>query len=141
VSIHSPLPDKYYRKELDVQQQVPQGVHSMNRKLIAILLSGLVMPGLGQLYLGRKIKGGILIFLVNLFILAALAVLAKGLGKLFILAHTTGAVDQTTIIAALQEASPFGRWLIGLFLVIWVYAIMDVVMGKAPLATPPESTR
>lgn len=102
----------------------------MNKKFTAILLSGLVMPGLGQLYLGRKIRGAILISLINLFILAALAILAKGLGKLFILARTTGTVDQTTILATLQENSPFGRWLIGIFLIIWIYAVMDVVIGK-----------
>ena len=102
----------------------------MNKKFTALLLSGFVMPGLGQLYLGRKIKGGILIFLVNLFILAALAILAKGLGKLFILARTTGAVDQTTILTTLQETSPLGRWLIGLFLIIWVYAVIEVIVAK-----------
>jgi len=43
----------------------------MKRPLIALALSAFVLPGLGQLYLGRKIKGGILLVAVNLLLLAS----------------------------------------------------------------------
>ena len=50
----------------------------MNKKLTALLLSALVLPGLGQLYLGRKMVGGIIIVLVNLILLLALFVVLRG---------------------------------------------------------------
>lgn len=41
----------------------------MKRPIIALLLSGLILPGLGQLYLGRRNKGIALIMAINLLLL------------------------------------------------------------------------
>lgn len=37
----------------------------MNRKRTALLLSALVLPGLGQLYLGRKVTGTAIIMQIG----------------------------------------------------------------------------
>ena len=52
----------------------------MTRKRTALLLSALVLPGLGQLYLGRKGAGIAIIMVLNLLLLLALFVVLKGLG-------------------------------------------------------------
>ena len=54
----------------------------MKCKIKAILLNALVLPGLGQLYLGRKIMGVSLIMLINLLLLMALFVGLKGASPL-----------------------------------------------------------
>jgi TM2 domain-containing membrane protein YozV len=102
----------------------------MSRKLTALALSALVLPGLGQLYLGKKIKGGIILALVNIFILAALAILARGLGKLIILAKAGADVSTPVIMQTIQENAPGARWLIILFCALWVYGIVDLLSTK-----------
>ena len=70
-----------------------QGKQNMKKKLTALLLSALVLPGLGQLYLGRKIAGGIILVLVNLVLLLALFVLLRGLSPVIASRIAGGAVS------------------------------------------------
>ncbi len=111
---------------------------SMKQNLKAALLSALVLPGLGQLYLGRKVKGVCIITLVNIFLLIALAYVLKGFGRIFRSTGTVQAVDASKIVADLQQEAPVVRWLLFLFLVIWAYGIIDALRvhpndaGKAP---------
>ena len=70
----------------------------MNKKLTALLLSGLVLPGLGQLYLGRKMVGGIIVVLVNLVLIMALFVLLRGLSPL-IAAKIAGGMVACEVVA------------------------------------------
>src|ERR1035437_9816877 len=65
----------------------------MNKKSTALLLSALVLPGLGQLYLGRKMAGGIIIVLVNLVLLLALFVLLRGLSPVIASKIAGGAIS------------------------------------------------
>lgn len=104
----------------------------MPRKLTAIILSALVLPGLGQVYLGNKIKGGIIIVLVNIFILAALAFLVPGVLNLAMLAQSGQPLSVSLIIQTLQEHSASARWLIILFVGLWVYSIGDLLVAKVP---------
>ncbi len=53
----------------------------MKKNIKALLLSALILPGLGQLYKGDKVKGGIMIALVNIFLLAALFLVMQGMGE------------------------------------------------------------
>ena len=82
----------------------------MNKKISALLLSALVMPGLGQLYLGRKMIGGVLIVLVNLILILALFALLRGLSPLIASQIAGGAICITpaVVMNALDGASGFG---------------------------------
>ena len=65
----------------------------MNRKKTALLLNALVLPGLGQLYLGRKASGIAIIMLVNLLLLLALFVLMKGLSPVIAAQAVSGTIS------------------------------------------------
>jgi len=54
----------------------------MNINFKALLLSAFIIPGLGQLYKGDKIKGAVIICLVNVFLLAALFMVLQGAGQM-----------------------------------------------------------
>jgi TM2 domain-containing membrane protein YozV len=100
----------------------------MKRKWIALLLSALVLPGLGQLYLGRKVKGIALLLIVNLLMLLALFVLLKGLSPVIaakIAAGTVVGADE--VLAAVQGVSTFGRALLAAFGVVWGYGVVDIL--------------
>lgn len=105
----------------------------MNKKLTAILLSALVLPGLGQLYLGRKIVGGILIVLVNFIILLALFVLLRGLSPVIASQIAGGAIKitPTEVIKALEGANVFGKAVLAAFFLVWTFALVDIIRFKA----------
>lgn len=116
-------------KTLDLQGQGKQG---MNKKLTALLLSALVMPGLGQLYLGRKMVGGIIVALVNLVLLLALFVLLRGLSPLIASQIAGGAISITPseVTKALDGSAVFGRGVIVAFFVLWAFSVVDVLRFK-----------
>ena len=101
----------------------------MNRKLTALLLSALVLPGLGQLYLGRKMVGGIILVLVNLVIILALFVLLRGLSPVIASQIAGGAVSitPTEVMKALDGATGFGKAVLAAFFVVWTFSIVDVI--------------
>lgn len=90
----------------------------------AALLSAFVLPGLGQLLKGDKIKGGILICLVNLFLLAAFFLVLQTVGHLMA-SKISGAQDPSVILEFLKSRSPAARWLLAGFFGIWIYAVVD----------------
>jgi len=101
----------------------------MTRKQTALLLSALVLPGLGQLYLGRKAVGIVLVLVVNLILLVALFVLLKGLSPLIAARIAGGAVGitPTEVLAALQGASGLGKGVLAAFFLVWAFALADIV--------------
>lgn len=104
----------------------------MNKKLTALLLSALVLPGLGQLYLGRKMVGGIIIVLVNLVLLLALFVLLRGLSPVIASQIAGGAVSitPTEVMAALEGSTDFGKAVLALFFILWTYSVIDIIRFK-----------
>jgi TM2 domain-containing membrane protein YozV len=102
----------------------------MKRKWIALLLTALVLPGLGQLYLGRKVRGIILLLLVNLLMLLALFVLLKGLSPVIAAKVVSGKVGANEVLAGLQGVSGFGRALLAAFGVVWGYSVIDIIKGS-----------
>jgi TM2 domain-containing membrane protein YozV len=90
----------------------------------AMLLSAFVVPGLGQLYKGEKIKGVVIIFLVNIFLLAALFMVLQGAGEL-IAGTATGTTDPVALLDSLKTKSPVARWLLAAFFGIWIYGVAD----------------
>lgn len=100
----------------------------MGNKIKCVALSAFVLPGLGQLCLGRRLKGGIMLLLDNVFILTALFLALRSASKLF--AAKGGRMDAETVLAAIQTDAPFARWVLGAFMILWVYGIVDAMMDK-----------
>ncbi len=104
----------------------------MNKKLTALLLSALVLPGLGQLYLGRKIVGGIILVLVNLVLLLALFVLLRGLSPVIAsqIAGGTISITPSEVTKALEGATGFGKAVLAAFCVLWAFSVIDIIRFK-----------
>jgi hypothetical protein len=101
----------------------------MNKKLAALLLSALVLPGLGQLYLGRKMAGGIILVLVNLVLILALFVLLRGLSPV-IASHIAGgaiSISPSEVMTALEGESGFGKAVLAAFFLVWTYSVVDIL--------------
>ncbi len=98
----------------------------IKRPVIALLLSGLVLPGLGQLYLGRKVKGIFLVMAVNLLLLVSLFFIMKIIGPV-ISANLTGVpVTFKMVVEKTGTYSLWGRVLLGAFLLVWGIGIADI---------------
>jgi hypothetical protein len=98
----------------------------MKRKQIALLLSALVLPGLGHLYLGRRTRGIVIILVINLLMLLALFVLFTGLAPVIAARFASGApLTPDEVLAGLRGASGLGRGLLALFALVWGWAIID----------------
>lgn len=104
----------------------------MNKKLTALLLSALVLPGLGQLYLGRKAVGGIIIVLVNLVLILALFVLLRGLSPVIASQIAGGAISiaPSDVMKALDGVTGFGKAVLAAFFLIWTFSVVDVLRFK-----------
>lgn len=104
----------------------------MNKKLTALLLSALVLPGLGQLYLGRKMIGGIILVLVNLVLILALFVLLRGLSPVIASQIAGGAISITPsdVMTALDGATGFGKAVLAAFFVVWVFSLVDILRSR-----------
>jgi len=110
----------------------------MNRKRTALLLTAFVLPGLGQLYLGRKVSGIAMIMLVNLLLLLGLFVVLKALSPVIAAQAVSGAVSAAEIQAALQGTSGFGKALLAGFVLVWAYAVYNLFTTKDN-SEPPAS--
>ncbi|MBT1073233.1 hypothetical protein [Pelotalea chapellei] len=99
----------------------------MKRKTTALLLSGLILPGLGQLFLGRKIAGIALIMAMNLLLLLALFVLLRGASPLIAAKVTSGNLSAAEITTALGGVAGFGKALLAGFFFLWSFAVVDIL--------------
>jgi TM2 domain-containing membrane protein YozV len=100
--------------------------------MTALLLSALVLPGLGQLYLGRKALGGIIIVLINLILLLALFVLLKGLSPLIAsqIAAGTVIISPSEVMKGLDGVSGFGKKILVAFFMVWVFSVVDIIRNR-----------
>jgi TM2 domain-containing membrane protein YozV len=108
----------------------------MNRKRTALLLNALVLPGLGQLYLGRKLTGSAIIMLVNLLLLLALFVLMKGLSPVIAARAVSGSISAQEIQGALHGVAGLGRALLAGLALLWAFSIIDVARFHNDGETP-----
>jgi len=97
----------------------------MSRKRVALLLNAFVLPGLGQLYLGRKLKGIIILLLTNLLLLLALFLLLKAATPLIAAQMTSGRLNPGELMSGLESLAGYGRSLLAAFAVVWGYALFD----------------
>ena len=97
----------------------------------AALLSAFVLPGLGQFFKGDRIKGTILIVLVNVFILAALFFVLQGMGELLATARFSGVEAAEQVMDALKAGKgPAVRVILAAFSALWVYGIVDALLAR-----------
>jgi len=107
----------------------------MKRILIALLLNACILPGAGQLYIGRKVKGVVLVMAVNLLLLAALFFMLK-ISSPVIAAHLSGtAITPQQIMAAVQPYAFWAKLLLSALLAVWGYGLIDLLSA---FRTPPH---
>jgi len=107
----------------------------------AALLSALVLPGVGQIYRGRKLKGGILVLLVSILLLAVVILLAFALRDFIHAVRLSGNMDAVHSAEILRTWAPAALWLGGAFFCLWLYGVADALLdtGKRGDATEGES--
>ena len=96
----------------------------------AALLSAFVLPGLGQIYKGAKVKGGIMIGLVNVFLLAAFFLVVKGMGALLVTARLSGLAAAESVIAGFRDKVPAVKLLSVGFFFLWAYGVVDALFKE-----------
>jgi len=99
----------------------------MKENIKAALLSALVLPGVGQILRGHKLKGGILILAVTALLLAAVILAAMAIQD--VLHGGGGTTDPVAVAARLREWVPPALWLAGALLCVWVYGIADALLS------------
>jgi hypothetical protein len=110
----------------------------MNKVAIkAFLLSAFILPGLGQLYKGDRSKGGIILILVNIFLLIALFTILRSLGPILLATHRGDVSQMARVLETLRHSSPGARWLLGGFACLWLYAVIDAALAKQPQSSDP----
>ena len=102
----------------------------MRINIKAALLSALVLPGLGQLYKGSKLKGGVMIVLVNIFLLGALFLAMQGMGRIMLSAKVSGIEGVGKVLEQLRNETPAARWLLAAFFGLWLYGVIDAFIDK-----------
>ena len=110
----------------------------MKRKKTALLLTALVLPGLGQLYLGRKVTGIAIIMLVNLLLLLALFVLKKGLSPVIAACTLSGGISAQEVRYSLHGVAGFGKALLTGFALLWSFSIIDIVRANDTTEPPTD---
>jgi hypothetical protein len=103
---------------------------TMKLNFKAALLSGFVLPGLGQLRSGRKVKGAILLSLVNLFFLCTLFTVLRAAGKIFAASADPAEIDPAALLERVRSENPMGKWLIAGFVVLWAYGFFDALLHR-----------
>jgi len=105
----------------------------MKKKLTALLLSALVLPGLGQLYLGRKMVGGIIIVLVNLVLILALFILLRALSPVIAaqIAGGTISISPSEVMKGLEGGAGFGKAVLAAFFVVWTFSVVDILRFRS----------
>ncbi|HZV82301.1 MAG TPA: hypothetical protein VFF53_09045 [Geobacteraceae bacterium] len=104
----------------------------MQINIKAALLSAFVLPGMGQLYKGDKVKGGVILVFVNIFLLAALFVVMKGMGSFLLTAKISGITEALKVLETVKQNSPHISWLMTGFIVLWFAAIVDAALARPP---------
>jgi hypothetical protein len=90
-------------------------------------MNAFLLPGMGQLYLGRRVTGIVLILIVNLLILMALFVVLKGAAPLISAKIAAGSVSAGDLHTALQGVSGYGKAVLAAFAAVWGLALFDVI--------------
>lgn len=102
----------------------------MNPVLKAVLLSAFVLPGLGQVSLGYKVRGILLILITTLLTLPALFLFMKGLSVIMAFKVTGEQINAAQLQSALGAYALPAKIVIGGFIFIWVYSVVDLLTSS-----------
>lgn len=101
----------------------------------ALLLSAFVLPGIGQLYKGEKVKGAIFLSLINIFLLAALFIVLRKMGSFLVTARISGPQEALDLLDRITKSSPEIGWLLAGFSLLWGAAVVD---AARPVRQKPD---
>jgi TM2 domain-containing membrane protein YozV len=110
---------------------------TMKQNVKAALLSAFILPGVGQIFLGRRLKGGILILLVSILLLALFVLALVGFRDLIQAYSVSGGADSAVIRAHLRGWLPAVLLLGGALAAVWIYGIVDALRGDGGEGAPP----
>jgi hypothetical protein len=106
----------------------PKNTNNQNRS-IALFLSGLVLPGLGQIHLGHKKKGWAMVLLTLSTLIIAFAKYMMGVFKI-VESHRYPRPPSLQILKTLLESYRLEKtWILcgfGLIVLIWLWSVVDV---------------
>lgn len=102
----------------------------MKKNIKAALLSAFVLPGLGQLYQGARVKGVVMVALVNIFLMAALYMVLQGMGELLVTASLSGMAAAERVVEGLRGRGPAVRIILAAFSALWLYGVVDALLHK-----------
>ena len=108
----------------------------MKINIKAMLLSALLLPGIGQLYKGEKLKGVVFLVMVNIFLLAALFLVLKKMGSFLLTARLSGPDEALKLLDTITRSSPECGWLLAGFTLLWTVAVVDAAKVKNRPETP-----
>lgn len=98
----------------------------------AALLSALVLPGVGQLYRGKLLKGGLMVVVVTILIIATLIYAAFAVQGVFHALNTPAQVPVDPSAAMLGRLKPGLRWIGAAFICLWIYGVADALLDREP---------
>jgi TM2 domain-containing membrane protein YozV len=102
----------------------------MNINIKAMLLSAFLLPGIGQLYKGEKVKGAVFLLLVNIFLLTSLVLVIKKMGSFLLTARVSGPDEALKLLDSITRSSPEIGWLLAGFTLLWGIAVVDAAMVR-----------
>jgi hypothetical protein len=102
----------------------------MRKTINAVLLSAFVLPGLGQICKGQKVKGAIFLALVNVFFLATLVIVMRKMGNFLLAARMSGAQEAMQALESIRQNSPEIGWLLAGLAILWGAAVIDAAISK-----------
>lgn len=96
----------------------------------AFLLSAFLLPGIGQLYKGDKVKGMVFLVLVNIFLLGSVFVVMRKMGAFLLTAKVSGAGEALQLLEKMNRTSPEIGWMLAGFVMIWGVSAADALFAK-----------
>lgn len=115
----------------------------MRRAIWAPVLSGLVMPGLGQIVNNQRAKGAFMVAAVSMMFMITLAmVVIKVVGAMEAVAEGPPPADKWAALQTHLLSQGLGwLWLpLGLLAAMWLYGVVDAARAGARMdrSPPPE---
>jgi hypothetical protein len=101
----------------------------MNINIKAVLLSAFILPGIGQLYKGEKVKGAVFLVLVNILLLASIFIVMKKMGSFLLTARISGSEEALKLLERITASSPEIGWLLSGFAVLWGVSVVDAAIS------------
>ncbi|MDD2335035.1 MAG: hypothetical protein PHD01_00490 [Geobacteraceae bacterium] len=102
----------------------------MKENIKAALLSALVLPGVGQFYRGRTVKGGVLVVLVSIVLLIFVVLAVRAVQDVLHVVRITGRIEDVAVVDSLRGHLPSLLWLGGILFCVWIYGVVDAFLGS-----------